>query len=57
MTAVRMNKIDLVKTIIEKNVDIQSKNRFTGYTALDIADAFNFQEIKNVLVNKLNKKN
>ena len=57
MTAVRMNKIGLVKTIIEKNVDIQSKNRFTGYTALDIADAFNFKEIKDVLVNKLNEKN
>ena len=55
MTAVRLNNKDLVQTIIDKNVNIDDSNTIFGYNALDIAKAFNFKEIEEILNSKLNK--
>lgn len=55
MTAVRLNNKDLVQTIIDKNVNIDDSNKIFGYNALDIAKAFNFKEIEEILNRKLNK--
>jgi ankyrin repeat protein len=55
MTAVRLNNKDLVQTIIDKNVNIDDSNTIFGYNALDIAKAFNFKEIEEILNRKLNK--
>ena len=49
MVAVRLNRKDLVKTLLKKNVDIKMKNEIFGYSALDIAKTFNFSEIESML--------
>ena len=55
MTAVRLNKKDLVQTIIKKNVNIKESNSIFGYNALDIAKVFNFREIQEILEREFNK--
>ena len=55
MTAVRLNNKDLVQTIIDKNVNIDDSNTIFGYNALDVAKAFDFKEIEEILNRKLNK--
>lgn len=55
MTAVRLNKKDLVQTIIRKNVNIKERNSIFGYNALDIAKVFNFREIQEILEREFNK--